>query len=85
VGKIDISFNENLDKNIVRNVSEKLLEWTGNRWVITLAKEPGQKTFIELENIKQEKLLDQEKKSEVYKKFKETFSDIELIEIKKKD
>ena len=85
VGKIDISFNENLDKNFVRNLSEKLLEWTGNRWVITLAKEPGQKTFIELENIKQEKLLDQEKKSEVYKKFKETFSDIELIEIKKKD
>ena len=28
-GKIDISFNENLDKNFVRNLSEKLLEWTG--------------------------------------------------------
>ena len=28
-GKIDISFNENLDKNFVRTLSEKLLEWTG--------------------------------------------------------
>ena len=41
-GKIDISFNENLDKNFVRNLSEKLFEWTGDRWVITLGKEVGQ-------------------------------------------
>ena len=26
-GKIDISFNENLDKNFVRNLSEKLYKW----------------------------------------------------------
>ena len=38
-GKIDISFNENLDKNFVRNLSKKLLEWTCVRWVITLTKE----------------------------------------------
>ena len=43
-GKIDISFNEKLDRNFVRNLSEKLLEWTGNRWVITLSKKIGQKT-----------------------------------------
>ena len=43
------SGNEELDKNFVRNLSEKLLEWTGNRWVITLAKKPGQKTFSELQ------------------------------------
>ena len=51
-GKIDISFNENLDKNFVRNLSKKLHEWTGNRWVITLSKEKGQKTFSELKDIK---------------------------------
>ena len=84
-GKIDISFNEKLDKNFVRNLSEKLLEWTGNRWVITLAKKPGQKTFSELKKIKNKKLLDQEKKGEIYKKFKNIFSDVELLEVKKKD
>ena len=46
-GKIDIEFNENLNKNFVRNLSEKLLEWTGRRWVISLAKDKGQKTFLE--------------------------------------
>ena len=84
-GKIDISFNEKLDKDFVRNLSKKLLEWTGNRWVITLAKKAGQKTFSELKKIKKKELLDQEKKSEIYKKFKNIFPDVELLEVKKKD
>ena len=84
-GKIDISFNENLGKNIVRNLSEKLLEWTSKRWVITLTKSPGQKTFSELQSIKKKELIEQEKNGEVYKKFKEIFSDGELIEVSKKD
>ena len=84
-GKIDISFNEKLDKNFVRNLSEKLLEWTSIRWVITLAKEVGQKTFSELRDIKKKELLNQEKKGEIYKKFKDTFPDIELLEVKNKD
>ena len=66
-GKIDISFNEKLDKNFVRNLSERLLEWTGNRWVITLAKKTGQKTFSDIKKIKKKELLDQEKKGEIYK------------------
>jgi DNA polymerase-3 subunit gamma/tau len=84
-GKIDISFNENLDKNFVRNLSQKLLEWTGTRWVITLTKKMGQKTFSELQSIKKKELLDQEKKGEIYKKFKNIFSDGELLEVKKED
>ena len=84
-GKIDMSFNENLNKNFVRNLSQKLLEWTGIRWVITLTKKKGQKTFSELQSIKKKELLDQEKKGEIYKKFKNIFSDGELLEVKKED
>ncbi len=84
-GKIDISFNENLDKNFVRNLSEKLLEWTGTRWVITLAKEAGQKTFSELRAIEKKSLIEKEKNGEMFKKFKSVFSDIDLLEVKKKD
>ena len=80
-GKIDIGFNENLNKNFVRNLSEKLLEWTGKRWVISLTKEQGQKTFLEQKNIKKEKLLESEKRNEVYKKFNDVFSDAELVEV----
>jgi len=83
-GKIDISFNENLDKDFVRNLSTKLYEWTGTRWVITLAKEKGQKTFSELESIKKKEQLEEEKNGKIYKNFKNIFSDIELLEVKKK-
>ena len=83
--KIDISFNENLDKNFVRNLSAKLFKWTGNRWVITLSKEKGHKTFSELKDIKRKELLSQEKEGEIYRKFKNIFSDGELVEVSKKD
>ena len=84
-GKIDIAFNENLSKNFVRNLSEKLLAWTQKRWVITLTKESGQKTFSEKQFIKKKEMLESEKKSDVYKKFKNIFSDGELVEVYKKD
>ena len=84
-GKIDISFNQNLDKNFVRNLSTKLVEWTGNRWVITLSKETGEKTFSETQDIRKKELLNNEKKGEVYKKFTSIFSDAELLEVKKND
>ena len=84
-GKIDISFNQKLDKNFVRNLSARLVEWTGNRWVITLSKEVGNKTFLEKAIIKKKEILKSEKNSELYKKFKDIFSDVELLEIKKRD
>ncbi len=84
-GKIDISFNQNLDKNFVKNLSSKLFEWTKTRWVITLSKEKGKKTFLELKNMKKKELFDKEKNSEIYKKFKDIFSDVELLEVKKND
>ncbi len=84
-GQIDIAFNENLNKNFVRNLSEKLLEWTGERWVITLTKKTGQKSFLEQMIDKKNKSLEEAKEEESYKKIKDTFPDAELIEIEKKD
>ena len=82
-GKIDISFNQNLDKNFVRNLSEKLFEWTGKRWVISLSKEKGSKTFSEIKNIQKNETLNLEKKEKIYEKFKEIFPDGELLAVKK--
>ena len=84
-GKIDIGFNESLNKNFVRNLSEKLYKWTGKRWVITLAKEAGQKTFAEQKIIKKNEILNKERDNKIYKEFKNIFSDGELIDVIKKD
>ena len=83
-GKIDISFNDNLAKKFVKNLSQKLLEWTGKRWLITLTKAIGQKTFSEQQAIKKIKLIEKGKNDGMYKKFKNIFSDAELIDISKK-
>ena len=44
-----------------------------------------QKTISELQSTKRKELLEQEKKGEVYRKFKNIFSDGELTEVLKKD
>ena len=84
-GKIDINFDENIGKNFVRNLTEKLLKWTGKRWLITFTKSTDQKTFLEHQSINKKKLLEEEEKGEVYKKFKNIFSDGELVEVSKKE
>ena len=40
--RIEISFNESLDKDFVKDLSSKLFEWTGERWIITFSKLKGQ-------------------------------------------
>ena len=39
--RIEISFNESLDKDFVKDLSSKLFEWTGERWIITFSKLKG--------------------------------------------
>ena len=45
-GSIDISFNEKLNKNFIKNLTEKLLLWTGERWIISLSKTLTLKVFM---------------------------------------
>ena len=40
--RVEISFNENLDKDFVKDLSLKLFEWTNERWIITFSKKSGQ-------------------------------------------
>ena len=40
-----ISFNDNLDKSFVKDLSSKLFEWTGQRWIITFSKLKGEDTL----------------------------------------
>ena len=82
--RLDISFNENLDKEFVKNLSKKLYEWTGKRWIITLSKKAGdlsvkQNLKNNLKNLKSS-ILDKS----IYKNMIESFPDAELKEVKEK-
>ena len=80
-GKIDISFNENLNKNFIKNLTEKLLSWTGERWIISLSKNTEAKSIYE-KNIEQKTSIIQDfKKSDIAKQIEEAFPDAKLIDI----
>ena len=81
-GRIEISFNENLDKDFVKNLSTKLLEWTNQRWIISFSKNQGDVSIKEKEKNKQNQLVENTKKSDLYKKVLNYFSDAELIDVK---
>jgi DNA polymerase-3 subunit gamma/tau len=81
--RIEISFNEKLEKNFIKNLSSKLYEWTNERWIILLSKENGAPSKKEEEIILKKRIVDDVKKSEVYKKVLEFFPDAELVDIKK--
>ena len=84
-GKIEISINEKLEKDFIKILSTKLLEWTNIRWIITLSKKEGTKSNREILTDLKKKLFEDAKKTETYKKILNTFSDAELIDIEKKD
>ena len=81
-GKISISFNDKLNKNFIKLLSEKLRKWTGERWIISLSKDEGQKTIYEKNVLKEKKEFEEGQKSDTVKKIKKSFSDAELGEIK---
>ncbi len=81
VGQIEISFNENLDKNFVKELSLKLFEWTNQRWIITLSKVKGEISIKEKEKKQKVEDLEFYKKTEVYKTVLKNFPDANLVDI----
>ena len=79
--RIEISFNDDLDKEFIKILSSKLYEWTGDRWIITLSKEKGELSIKEKAVNLKKNSLEHAKKGEVYKKILENFPDAELIDI----
>ena len=84
-GKIDIEFNEKLSQNFIKNLTSKLFEWTGSRWMITLSQGNGENTLYEKKIETKKNLIEEAKKSEIYKKVKEAFPDAELVDVSKKN
>ena len=80
--RIEISFNENLDKDFIKDLSLKLYEWTNSRWIITLSKTQGQPSKKEIEVNSKRELIENVKNSSLYKDILEKFPDAELVDIK---
>ena len=82
--RIEISFNDRLDKNFVKDLSLKLFEWTNERWIITLSKIKGYMSIKEKEKDEKNKLLEKAKETKIYKNVLNNFSDATLVDVKRK-
>jgi len=80
-GKINITFNEKLNKNFIKTLTEKLLKWTGERWIISLSKEEGEKTVYEKTLSDKKNKLEEAKNSEIVKSVLSAFPDARLIDV----
>ena len=82
--RIEISFNDNLDKNFVKDLSLKLFEWTGQRWIISFSKMKGEISIKEKEKKQKDQLFKEVENSDLYKRLLDKFSDVNLIDVTSK-
>ena len=80
--RIEISFNDSLNKDFVKDLSTKLFEWTKERWIITLSKSKGDLSIREKKENEKKVLIEKAKQTEIYKNFMENFPDAELVDVK---
>ena len=84
-GKIDISFNENLNKNFIKSLTEKLLLWTGERWIISLSKNKDAKSVYEKNLENKNDLIEKFNKTEIADEILSAFPDAKLIDVTEKE
>ena len=84
-GAIDISFNEKLNKNFIKNLTEKLLLWTGERWIISLSKNADAKSIYEKNLEDKNNKIEEFKKSKIAEDIQKTFPDAKLIDLKEEE
>jgi DNA polymerase-3 subunit gamma/tau len=81
-GAIDISFNEKLNKNFIKTLTEKLLLWTGDRWIISLSKNAEAKSIYEKNLENKSNKIKEFKKSKISIDIHNAFPDAKLIDVK---
>jgi len=84
-GYIEFSFDQNVEKGFIKNLSKKLYDWTGKRWILTLSREKGLPTLQETKLKQNLNELQEATNTEVYKKTLKAFPDAKLISVEPKE
>ena len=79
--RIEISFNDNLDKNFIKDLSTALFDWTNQRWIISLSKKDGDLSKKEKKKNLKLKKISEVKKEDTYNEIIKKFPDAELIDV----
>ncbi|WP_321397142.1 DNA polymerase III subunit gamma/tau [Emcibacter sp.] len=83
-GRMDIRLNDKAPRDLIGKLSEKLREYTGERWVISLSSEAGEKSLYHKELEEAEKLQARLSENPLIKSVLETFPGAKITDIRKK-
>ena len=84
-GKIDISFNEQLNKDFIKNLTEKLLKWTGERWIISFSKNSEAKSIYEKNMEIKAGQIEKFNQSKTAKEIAAAFPDAKITNVEEED
>ena len=84
-GKIDISFNEQLNKDFIKNLTEKLLKWTGERWIISFSKNSEAKSIYEKNMEIKVGQIEKFNQSKTAKEIAAAFPDAKITNVEEED
>jgi DNA polymerase-3 subunit gamma/tau len=56
-GKIEVALTSDAPRTLLNDLSIRLLDWTGKRWVVSLSREEGSSTLAQIDNARRETAL----------------------------
>ncbi len=80
--KIEIALVDGASSNLVGDLSQKLQRWTGERWMVAVSREPGQRPLGEVRREKLQVEIDRLKQTPMLKAAFAEFPDAEIVDIR---
>jgi DNA polymerase-3 subunit gamma/tau len=56
-GKVEVALTSDAPRTLLNDLSTRLLDWTGKRWVVSLSREEGSSTLAQIDSAKRETAL----------------------------
>jgi len=80
-GKIDMRLTQRARRDLPNQLSQKLKEWTGQHWMISVSEEKGDMTLREQGEAKRERILAEVKQHPLIQSVLETFPDAKIDQV----
>ena len=81
-GRIEIALTEHASPGLAGELSKKLEEWTGTRWMIAVAREGGGPTIAEVRQSAQNRLVDDARADPLVAAVLNTFPGAEIVDVR---
>jgi len=81
-GKIEIDLTPRAPENIAHDLSRRLLEWTGERWMVGIAAGKGGQTLSEANQARRDSLLDEARQDPFVRQVMDQFPGSEITDVR---